>query len=55
MGSDTMSSIIDYEDRATCVIFGDGAGRRAAGARQEARRIVSSIFITKWMARAECI
>ena len=26
VGSDTMSSIIDYEDRATCVIFGDGAG-----------------------------
>jgi 3-oxoacyl-[acyl-carrier-protein] synthase-3 len=25
-GADTMSSIIDYEDRATCVIFGDGAG-----------------------------
>src|SRR5690606_42158557 len=21
-----MSSIIDYEDRATCIIFGDGAG-----------------------------
>ena len=26
IGSDTMSSIIDYTDRATCVIFGDGAG-----------------------------
>jgi len=26
VGSDTMSSIINYEDRATCVIFGDGAG-----------------------------
>jgi 3-oxoacyl-[acyl-carrier-protein] synthase III len=26
IGSDTMSSIIDYKDRATCVIFGDGAG-----------------------------
>jgi 3-oxoacyl-[acyl-carrier-protein] synthase-3 len=26
MGADTMSSIIDYTDRATCVIFGDGAG-----------------------------
>ncbi len=26
VGSDTMSSIIDYQDRATCVIFGDGAG-----------------------------
>ena len=26
IGSDKMSSIIDYTDRATCVIFGDGAG-----------------------------
>jgi 3-oxoacyl-[acyl-carrier-protein] synthase-3 len=26
IGSDVMSSIIDYKDRATCVLFGDGAG-----------------------------
>jgi 3-oxoacyl-[acyl-carrier-protein] synthase-3 len=26
IGADTMSSIIDYTDRATCVLFGDGAG-----------------------------
>jgi 3-oxoacyl-[acyl-carrier-protein] synthase-3 len=26
IGSDTMSRIINYEDRATCVLFGDGAG-----------------------------
>lgn len=26
IGSDKMSSIIDYTDRSTCVIFGDGAG-----------------------------
>ena len=26
VGSDVMSSIIDYKDRATCVLFGDGAG-----------------------------
>ncbi|HZT72135.1 MAG TPA: beta-ketoacyl-ACP synthase III [Terriglobales bacterium] len=26
IGADTMSSIIDYKDRATCVLFGDGAG-----------------------------
>lgn len=25
VGADTMSSIIDYEDRATCIIFGDAA------------------------------
>jgi 3-oxoacyl-[acyl-carrier-protein] synthase-3 len=26
VGGDKMSSIIDYTDRATCIIFGDGAG-----------------------------
>jgi 3-oxoacyl-[acyl-carrier-protein] synthase-3 len=26
VGADTMSSIIDYQDRTTCVLFGDGAG-----------------------------
>ena len=26
VGADTMSSIIDYKDRTTCVLFGDGAG-----------------------------
>jgi 3-oxoacyl-[acyl-carrier-protein] synthase III len=26
IGADVMTSIINYEDRATCVIFGDGAG-----------------------------
>ncbi|MFB3777076.1 MAG: beta-ketoacyl-ACP synthase III [Bryobacteraceae bacterium] len=26
IGADTMSRIIDYQDRATCVLFGDGAG-----------------------------
>lgn len=26
VGADKMSAILDYEDRSTCVIFGDGAG-----------------------------
>jgi 3-oxoacyl-[acyl-carrier-protein] synthase III len=26
IGSDVMSSIVDYQDRNTCVLFGDGAG-----------------------------
>ena len=26
IGADKMSSIIDYSDRTTCIIFGDGAG-----------------------------
>ena len=26
IGADTMSSILDYTDRSTCILFGDGAG-----------------------------
>ena len=26
IGADKMSSIVDYTDRTTCIIFGDGAG-----------------------------
>ena len=26
VGADTMSSILDYQDRTTCILFGDGAG-----------------------------
>ena len=26
IGSDIMTSILDFKDRATCVLFGDGAG-----------------------------
>jgi 3-oxoacyl-[acyl-carrier-protein] synthase-3 len=26
VGADTMSSILDYRDRTTCILFGDGAG-----------------------------
>ncbi|WP_315824429.1 hypothetical protein [Paraflavitalea speifideaquila] len=26
VGADKMSSIVNYNDRATCIIFGDGAG-----------------------------
>ncbi len=26
IGADKMSSIVDYEDRSTCILFGDGAG-----------------------------
>jgi 3-oxoacyl-[acyl-carrier-protein] synthase III len=31
VGADVMSSIIDYTDRATCVLFGDGAGAVVVG------------------------
>jgi 3-oxoacyl-[acyl-carrier-protein] synthase-3 len=37
VGADVMSSIIDYQDRATCVIFGDGAGAVVVSAASEER------------------
>jgi 3-oxoacyl-[acyl-carrier-protein] synthase-3 len=35
IGADVMSSIIDYTDRTTCVIFGDGAGAAIVEASNE--------------------
>jgi 3-oxoacyl-[acyl-carrier-protein] synthase III len=35
IGADVMSSIIDYKDRATCVLFGDGAGAAIVSAAQD--------------------
>ena len=35
-GVEILSRIVDWNDRNTCVLFGDGAGRRAAGARRRA-------------------
>jgi len=36
IGADVMSSIIDYTDRTTCVIFGDGAGAAVVEASDDA-------------------
>jgi 3-oxoacyl-[acyl-carrier-protein] synthase-3 len=35
IGADTMSRIIDYTDRATCILFGDGAGAMLVEASEE--------------------
>ena len=35
VGADVMSSIIDYKDRATCVLFGDGAGAAVVSAAKD--------------------
>ena len=35
IGSDKMSSLVDYQDRATCVLFGDGAGAVLVEATEE--------------------
>ena len=44
VGVDKMSSIIDYSDRATCIIFGDGAGAVLLEAREEGNGVLDSIL-----------
>jgi 3-oxoacyl-[acyl-carrier-protein] synthase III len=52
VGSDKMSSIIDYTDRATCVIFGDGAGAVLLEPDYEGNGIIDSILKTDGSGRA---
>ena len=40
VGADVMSSIIDYKDRTTCVLFGDGAGAVVVSAASEADGVI---------------
>jgi len=44
VGVDKMSSIIDYSDRTTCIIFGDGAGAVLLEAAEENTGILDSIL-----------
>jgi len=44
VGADKMSSIVDYEDRQTCVIFGDGAGAVLLEPTQDGLGIQDSIL-----------
>ncbi|HCY89852.1 MAG TPA: 3-oxoacyl-ACP synthase [Chitinophagaceae bacterium] len=44
VGTDKMSSIVDYSDRATCIIFGDGAGALLLEATTEDVGIKDSIL-----------
>lgn len=46
VGGDKMSSIIDYEDRSTCIIFGDGAGAVLLEPNYEGLGIKDSILKT---------
>jgi 3-oxoacyl-[acyl-carrier-protein] synthase III len=46
VGADKMSSIIDYTDRATCVIFGDGGGAVLLEPNEEGNGIMDSILRT---------
>ncbi len=42
IGAETFSRILDWEDRTTCVLFGDGAGAIVLEAREGERGILSS-------------
>ena len=44
VGSDKMSAIVDYSDRTTCVIFGDGAGAVLLEPNMEGYGILDSIL-----------
>lgn len=44
VGGDKMSSIIDYTDRTTCIIFGDGCGAVLLEPNEEGNGIIDSIL-----------
>ena len=47
IGSETFSRILDWEDRTTCVLFGDGAGAVVLEAREEASDKPRGVLATK--------
>jgi 3-oxoacyl-[acyl-carrier-protein] synthase-3 len=51
VGADKMSSIVDYTDRATCVIFGDAAGAMLLEPTTEDVGIIDSIHQSDGMGR----
>ena len=42
IGAETMSKILDFQDRKTCVLFGDGAGAAVLGAVEDGKGILSA-------------
>lgn len=44
VGADKMSSIVDYSDRTTCIIFGDGAGAVLLERNEEGNGVMDSIL-----------
>jgi 3-oxoacyl-[acyl-carrier-protein] synthase-3 len=44
VGADKMSSIVDYQDRATCIIFGDGCGAALLEPNTEGYGVIDSIL-----------
>jgi 3-oxoacyl-[acyl-carrier-protein] synthase-3 len=44
IGGDKMSSLVDYQDRATCIIFGDGCGAVLLEPNNEGYGVIDSIL-----------
>jgi 3-oxoacyl-[acyl-carrier-protein] synthase-3 len=44
VGTEKLSCITDWQDRATCVLFGDGAGAAVIRARENSRGIIGSVM-----------
>ncbi len=44
IGADTLTRLIDYTDRATCVLFGDGAGAVVLEATDQPRGLLSTVL-----------
>ena len=44
IGGDKMSSMIDYQDRATCIIFGDGGGAVLLEASEDECGVIDSVL-----------
>jgi 3-oxoacyl-[acyl-carrier-protein] synthase III len=44
VGTDKMSAIVDYTDRTTCILFGDGAGAVLLEASEDGNGIIDSVL-----------
>jgi 3-oxoacyl-[acyl-carrier-protein] synthase-3 len=44
IGADTLTRFVDYTDRSTCVLFGDGAGAVVLEASEEPRGLLSTVL-----------
>ena len=54
IGSDTLSKVTEYQDRATCVLFGDGAGAAILQATDEETGVLS-YFLGSDGASGDCL
>jgi len=52
VGGDKMSSIINYQDRATCIIFGDGCGAVLLEPNTEGNGVIDSVLKSDGSGRA---